>query len=46
MKLNRQVIGLLTLAGVLVAIERFYAHPTYGRGVQALMAVLQAEAAF
>jgi hypothetical protein len=46
MKINPQLVGLLALAGAVVAIERFYEHPTYGRGIQALAAVLQAAAAF
>jgi hypothetical protein len=33
-------LGLLGLAGL--AIEKFYHHPTYGNGLKAFMAALQA----
>jgi hypothetical protein len=33
---------LLVFAGAVVAVERFYSHPTYGNGIRALMAAIQA----
>jgi hypothetical protein len=35
-----KVLGLVAFAAV--AVERFYEHPTRGRGLQALLAALQA----
>jgi hypothetical protein len=38
-----KTIGTVTaVVFAIVAVEAFYAHPTYGRGVKALIAVIQA----
>ncbi len=34
--------ALGAVAAVLIAVESFYEHPTYGRGLKALFAVIQA----
>ena len=34
---QRDIAILVALASLIVAIEAFYEHPTYGRGVQALL---------
>jgi hypothetical protein len=33
---------LVGIAGAVVAVERFYVHPTYGNGLRALVAAVQA----
>lgn len=35
-------IAAFAIASALFAVENFYEHPTYGRGIKALIAVLQA----
>ncbi len=35
-------IWLVGIAGAVVAVERFYFHPTYGNGLRALAAAAQA----
>jgi hypothetical protein len=36
------LVWLLGIAGAAVAVERFYVHPTYGNGLRALAAAVQA----
>jgi hypothetical protein len=33
---------LLAFASAVVAVERFYSHPTYGNGIRAFIAAIQA----
>jgi hypothetical protein len=35
-------IWLVGIAGAVVAVERYYVHPTYGNGLRALAAAVQA----
>ena len=38
----RVVTAVATLVGAFLAIQAFYRHPTYGTGVAALLAAIQA----
>lgn len=38
----KALIWFLGIAGAVVAVERFYVHPTYGNGLRALVAAVQA----
>lgn len=40
MKFKHAAITVVTIGTVALAIEAFYEHPTFGRGLQALLAVL------
>jgi len=40
--MTKAVVAVLAVAAALVAVESFYEHPTRGRGLRALLAVLQA----
>jgi hypothetical protein len=42
MKTQHVIGALLTLLVAIVAVEAFYEHPTYGRGVKAIIAVANA----
>jgi hypothetical protein len=39
---HKSVSVIVVLAGLLVAVERFYHHPTYGNGLRAALSALQA----
>ena len=38
---NRDLAFVMALVGLLVAVEAFYEHPTYGRGLQAAISVIR-----
>jgi hypothetical protein len=40
--MGTKATGILLLLGLLIAIERFYQHPTYGNGLRAAVAAMQA----
>jgi hypothetical protein len=40
--LRKSVTAIVVLTGLLVAVERFYYHPTYGNGLRAAFSALQA----
>jgi len=42
MKGQHALFAVLGVAGAVLAIERFYEHPTYGRGLSAFLAMVQA----
>jgi hypothetical protein len=46
MKTQHAIAVSLTLMAAIVAVEAFYRHRTYGRGMSALIAVASAAVAF
>jgi hypothetical protein len=42
MKTHHVLIGVAAVATAAIAIENFYEHPTYGRGLQAFVSVVGA----
>ncbi len=38
----KRIGAVLAVLTAIIAVEAFFAHPTYGRGVKALIAVIQA----
>ena len=46
MKLEHALYAVAGLVGTVLLVERFYRHPTFGRGVQALIAVIRFGEAF
>jgi hypothetical protein len=41
MNTNAQaLVTILSVVGLLIALARFYRHPTYGTGIRALVAML------
>ncbi len=38
----KRLFAVATVVGAIVAVERLYVHPTYGNGVRALVAAIQA----
>jgi hypothetical protein len=43
--MDKRLTGLIALIVAGIAVERFFQHPTYGRGLNALAALIRAEAA-
>lgn len=39
---HHMILAALTILGAVVAVERFYSHPTYGNGLEAAYAALKA----
>jgi hypothetical protein len=46
MKLEHVLYAAAGLIGTVLLVERFYEHPTFGRGMQALFAALRFGEAF
>lgn len=46
MKLEHALYAMAGLVGTVLLVERFYRHPTFGRGVQALIAAIRFGEAF
>lgn len=42
MKMQHVAAGMISLAVFMIAAERWYEHPTYGRGMAALLAAARA----
>lgn len=40
MKIKHVAMTLVAVGSAAIAVETFYEHPTFGRGIQALLAVL------
>jgi len=38
----KRLFAFATVIGAIVAVDRFYVHPTYGNGIRALVAAIQA----
>ncbi len=40
MKFRQVAVAIVAVGSTALAVEAFYEHPTFGRGIQALLAVL------
>lgn len=39
---SKTLTAIVVLVGVVVAVERFYVHPTFGNGLRAMLSAIQA----
>ena len=44
--MRKNLVAVVTILGVVLAVERFYTHPTYGNGLRALLAAIPASRFF